>query len=249
MQVNFFTFKWGTKYGPEYVNRLYGSLVEHCHVPFSFTVITDDYNGISEKCNCFSYKDWDIFDYDKEKVWTREKLILFKRATTDYNCWLDLDVLIHDDITDLVTRDTDKPYFIWNYWNQNGFNYGMRKSFGRGTMCFLNSSFVTWKGDSAEWLFDYTWENRDKIFWTYNSLDKYLFYQHWRNNRLGLHEEGIFYNYNFGDETRIKRPDYKVCLFNSSHIKRNNIKNQHAYELHDAGGWATELWKSYDSRY
>ena len=52
--------KWGTKYGPEYVNRLYGMVSRHLHGAFRFVCFTDDTTGIRPEvenfrcpnCNC-----------------------------------------------------------------------------------------------------------------------------------------------------------------------------------------------------
>ncbi|GGL61025.1 hypothetical protein [Wenxinia marina] len=38
--------RWGTKYGAEYVNRLYGMVARHLTPPFSFHCVTDDTGGL-----------------------------------------------------------------------------------------------------------------------------------------------------------------------------------------------------------
>ena len=38
--------KWGTKYGPEYVNRLYAMVRRHLSGPFNFVCLTDNAAGI-----------------------------------------------------------------------------------------------------------------------------------------------------------------------------------------------------------
>ena len=44
--------KWGTKYGPEYVNNLYGMARRHLTGPFSFVCLTDDAAGIRPEVKC-----------------------------------------------------------------------------------------------------------------------------------------------------------------------------------------------------
>ena len=48
----------------------------------------------------------------------------------DKNFWIDLDVLVHEDVTELITRKHHNITFIWNYWNDyeeiSLFNYGQR---------------------------------------------------------------------------------------------------------------------------
>lgn len=48
MTVNIICLKWGKKYGPEYVNRLYAGFKRHTTVPFNFHCFTEDRRGIVE---------------------------------------------------------------------------------------------------------------------------------------------------------------------------------------------------------
>jgi hypothetical protein len=242
-RLEIFTFKWGTKYAPEYVNRLYGSLLRHISVPFNFTCITDDATGLRKEIKVLDYKTFDPFPYPKDRIFTREKLVLLNHSMADHNMWIDLDVLIHGDITEYVTRDLEKPTFIFNHW----FDLHKRTmfNFGRGASCHINSSFVCWTQDRGKWLYDYTMKEIDKIAFTYNSLDKYLFYRHWTKNNLGLWEDGIVYNYNYENPNHEMKDGYKIALFNTSHIRINGSVSD-ALELHEADGWAKELWESYD---
>ena len=45
--------KWGTMYGPEYVNRLYGMVSRHITPPFRLVCLTDDRTGIRPEVECF----------------------------------------------------------------------------------------------------------------------------------------------------------------------------------------------------
>lgn len=45
--------KWGTRYGPEYVNRLYAMVARHLSAPFRVICCTDDRRGIRPEVNCF----------------------------------------------------------------------------------------------------------------------------------------------------------------------------------------------------
>jgi hypothetical protein len=44
--------KWGTKYGPEYVNRLYAMVRRHLSGDFRFVCLTDDSTGIRSEVQC-----------------------------------------------------------------------------------------------------------------------------------------------------------------------------------------------------
>ncbi len=44
--------KWGSKYGPEYVNRLYGMARRHLSGAFAFVCLTDDAHGVRAEVQC-----------------------------------------------------------------------------------------------------------------------------------------------------------------------------------------------------
>lgn len=240
--INFYTFKWGNKYSADYVNKLYSSLAIHCHVDYTFTCITDDSTGIDSSINIIDYDSFDPFPYPKDRVFTREKLVLMKRFNKGKNFWLDLDLLIMNDITDLVTRELEKPTFIWNYWtwDRGEDDHNRLWSWGKGTICYMNSSFVGWQDDRGEFLYDHLDKWHKEAFHTYASLDKYLFYQHWNLNKGKLHfwERGVVSRYEGQDDPTLNR----MWIFNSSHIK-GNYQNKIYNELHEQDGWVGEAWQ------
>ena len=79
MTLKIYCFKWGTKYSPEYVNRLFHSVIKNYKGNIIFTCITDDKLGLDSNIN--------IIDYDSSKiiglgnVFTIEKLKLFAKIT------------------------------------------------------------------------------------------------------------------------------------------------------------------------
>ena len=52
-QRHILCMKWGTKYGPEYVNRLYAMVRRHLSGDFNFVCLTDDTKGIRSEVQCF----------------------------------------------------------------------------------------------------------------------------------------------------------------------------------------------------
>ena len=44
--------KWGTKYGPKYVNRLYAMVKRHLTLDFQMVCLTDDMQGIHPQVRC-----------------------------------------------------------------------------------------------------------------------------------------------------------------------------------------------------
>jgi hypothetical protein len=94
--------KWGTKYGPEYVNRLYGMVRRQLRGDFRFVCLTDRSDGVRDEVLCLPIPDLALPPGIPERGWT--KLTTF---TADLHglqgtaLFLDLDVVIVDDITPL----------------------------------------------------------------------------------------------------------------------------------------------------
>lgn len=54
---NIICFKWGTKYPPRYVNRLYGMISRRISSPFDLHCFTDDRKGIRSEVTCHDLPD------------------------------------------------------------------------------------------------------------------------------------------------------------------------------------------------
>ena len=113
--------KWGTKYGPEYVNRLYGMVRRHLRGDFRFVCLTDSNAGIRDEVECFPIPDLKLPDGLPERGW--KKLTTFEKNLYDLNgtaLFLDLDVVITDDIDDffefpgefLIIHDWKRPWRV-----------------------------------------------------------------------------------------------------------------------------------------
>ena len=113
--------KWGTKYGAEYVNRLYGMVRRHLLGDFQFVCLTDRSEGVRPEVRCLPIPSLDLPPGSPERGWT--KLTTFAadlhglRGTA---LFLDLDVVIVDDITPffeqpgefLIIHDWKRPWRI-----------------------------------------------------------------------------------------------------------------------------------------
>jgi hypothetical protein len=92
--------KWGVKYGPEYVNRLYAMVARHLRGPFRFVCLTDRVEGIRAEVQCLPIPELTLDNGEPERGW--KKLTTFEadlhglRGTA---LFLDLDVVITADIT------------------------------------------------------------------------------------------------------------------------------------------------------
>lgn len=113
--------KWGTKYGPEYVNRLYSMVSRHLTLPFEMVCLTDDKNGITPEVTCFDIPPLDLPTNSPERGWN--KLSTFEPdlyGLEGQALFLDLDVVIVNNIDCffeapgefLVIHDWKRPWRI-----------------------------------------------------------------------------------------------------------------------------------------
>lgn len=92
--VNIVCMKWGTLYGSEYVNRLYGMVKRQLERPFRFYCITDNAEGIREEV---LLRDLPNFTPPPSARGPWRKLLMFQRELFDIQgktMFLDLDVVI-----------------------------------------------------------------------------------------------------------------------------------------------------------
>jgi len=118
--VNIVCMKWGTKYGPEYVNILYNMVKRNITLPFRFICMTEIKDGINKEIEISPLPE---FQEPEEKylrsclAW--RKLAIFDKDVLDLKgklLFLDLDVLILDNI-DCFFSYSNKLAIIEN-WSQ-----------------------------------------------------------------------------------------------------------------------------------
>ena len=113
--------KWGTKYGPEYVNRLYGMARRHIRGDFQFVCLTDDSNGIRPEVRCLPIPELNLPDPMDNHGW--QKLTTFEadlHGLKGTALFLDIDIVIVDDITPffqfpgefLIIHDWKRPWRV-----------------------------------------------------------------------------------------------------------------------------------------
>ena len=97
--------KWGTKYGPEYVNRLYAMVRRHLRGDFRFVCLTDDSTGIRSEVQCLPIPALDLPPGIPERGWT--KLATFSKDLHGLRgtaLFLDVDVVITGSLDDFFTQ-------------------------------------------------------------------------------------------------------------------------------------------------
>lgn len=99
--INIVCLKWGTKYGPEYVNRLFAGFKRHTTIPFNFHCFTEDSSGIVPGVIIHT------LPFNNLEGWWN-KLYLFSReiALTGRVFFVDLDTLIVGNVDQIISQDT-----------------------------------------------------------------------------------------------------------------------------------------------
>ena len=102
--VNIVCMKWGTMYGPEYVNNLHAGVRRHLQRPFRFVCFTDDAQGLSAGIEARPIPDLGLPAGQRDLRW--RKLGVFANPLGDLRgttLFLDLDLVIVDSLEPFFT--------------------------------------------------------------------------------------------------------------------------------------------------
>ena len=134
--------KWGDKYGPEYVNRLFNMVARNTTLPFKFVCFTDDSKGLLPEIDARPLPQMDL-PPDKERGW--RKLSLFRKdvGLEGRVLFLDLDTVIVGNIDGYFTMD-GKFIFIkhWKPSEKHGIGETGVYRFEAGELQFLYDDFM-----------------------------------------------------------------------------------------------------------
>ena len=119
-----FCMKWGTLYGPEYVNRLYSMVNNNLSYDYKMVCFTDDESGINKDIQCFPIPEMGLPSNLPERMW--KKLSTLKSDLYGLKgraLFLDLDIVIVDNIDCFF--DVDGEFRIikdhsWRKWRITG---------------------------------------------------------------------------------------------------------------------------------
>lgn len=103
--------KWGNKYGPEYVNKLYNMVSRNCTIPFEFVCFTENSEGIS--------KDIQILPLQTKtgvQGWWYKPMFFSSELPLKGNIlFMDLDVIVFRNIDKLFTYNPGKFCIIKDF--------------------------------------------------------------------------------------------------------------------------------------
>ena len=259
--------KWGDKYGREYVEKLKQQCEDNCSVPFNFYCLTDkkekdydillpsawdEYEGLHSRfrnkqapSNMWAYRKLYMFqlDYYTSTGGWDESERDFKSIQGNNFLYLDLDVIIHQDLTYFFTLDMKqswtaetkvtavhgKPWIVRGWWNDMNL---CRKNYAAMGSTPINSSVIRWNRGQLIEIYKHIAKNLDVLFFTYPTIDNYLnhfWYNMWYEDSgrtdesfFNVFPKGDIYSYYTGNifpsdmEQKKLRPDHKICLFNNS---------------------------------
>ena len=220
--------KWGDKYSRIYVEKLKEQVETNCSIPVNFYCLTDN---PTESYDVQLPTYWDeYYNPDTNRFWAYRKFYMFNMVKNFPDVigrkflFLDLDVLIHQDLKYFFDLPMNKPWIVRGWWNNIE---NCRKNFGQIKSTPLNSSVILWNVGQMRKIYNHINENKEVIFFTYPTIDNYLnhfWYDIWEENEGFLQgfPEGDVYSWYKGNifdkdmKRKILRLDHKICLFNNS---------------------------------
>lgn len=155
---NVVCLKYGTKYGPEYVNNLYNMIHRFCSLPFRFICFTDDDFEIDSNievkpllCDQTNVKGWwHKLSFFQKQIYDLEGTILF----------LDLDIVIINSI-DKFFEYPGKFLAIWDWLHGPTNNV-------------FNSSVMRWQLGEQTHIWDQFQQNPEKYMKEYASDQEFI---------------------------------------------------------------------------
>ena len=212
--------KWGDLYTDDDVNALYEDIKANCSIDFRWTFECftefpqhleeykqkhyratiqpdyrfdaiqngyhrDDFGGIPH------YRKLCLFDLDK------------KFDANDTIIYLDLDSRINGDLTYFFKLNNDKPYLNWNYWWEDQ-PETWKRQYHITRHPLFNSSVMVWKPGQNKVIYDFLERNADKCFFTYPSMDTFLFHQFgpYGKDHFNYYESGIITSHRISSKKR-----------------------------------------------
>ncbi|MFI0845267.1 glycosyl transferase [Mesorhizobium sp. IMUNJ 23232] len=106
MKKQIICINWGTKYGPVYINRLYGMVARNITPPFTFTCFTDNDQGVRPEVRCEPLPPLNAeLPKHSRGIWGKARLWNAELADLEGPVlFLDLDLLVTGSLDDFFSR-------------------------------------------------------------------------------------------------------------------------------------------------
>ena len=161
--VNILTLKWGERYGPVFVNRLYRAVRRHLTRRFRFLCLTDDASGLLPEIEPHPLPPLDLPERFTRTTWLKLGLFADGLADMEGDClFLDLDLLIVGGIDCFFDHMPGKRCIIHN-WKLPHQVFKKRPDVG-------NSSVFRWHANTTQFVVDGFQRERDRILQQYGMI-------------------------------------------------------------------------------
>ena len=125
--ISIVCLKWGSLYGPSYVNFLYNEVEKYVTIPHEFICFTENKEGVICKTS-------ELPNLNVQGWWN--KLWLFNELPVKYSriFFMDLDTIIVENIDNILSNLKDDNFYIARNWWPNKHN-----NYASGLMSWINS--------------------------------------------------------------------------------------------------------------
>jgi len=181
--ANIICMKWGTKYGPEYVNRLHSMVSRHLSLPHRFVCFTEDRTGIVPGVECLPLPEMNL-PPGKERGW--RKLSTFVSPLFDLTgptLFLDVDIVITGSLDAFFTHPG--KFLIIHDW-------------ARPWRITGNSSVYRFEANAHPEILDFFLENIDRVKREVRHEQEYLSREMHRQGLLGYWPKGWCVSFKYG---------------------------------------------------
>ncbi len=151
--------KWGTKYGPEYVNRLFNMVSRNTTLDFKFICFTDDATGLLPEIQALPLPPMNLPD-GKERGWRKLSLFQGNIGLEGRVLFIDLDIVIVSNIDNFFTAPGD--FIFIKHWKPS-------KKQGIG-----QTAVYRFEANKFAFLFEYFMEHIDEVKANYRHEQAYV---------------------------------------------------------------------------
>ena len=114
--VNIIAMKWGTRYGPEYANRLYYGVKKHLTIPFRFICFTDNPTDVIDEIECLEFPDFPVNPSYEWTAWRKFSILSNNVPFDGLSMFLDLDILITGSLDKFFEFGEPEQFIIIHNW-------------------------------------------------------------------------------------------------------------------------------------
>ena len=229
LEYNLVCVKWGDKFSPEHVNRLYRMAKKNISLPFNFYCWTEDATGLYDEINIVPLDE----TLDLKAWWW--KLTLFKESNLKgINLFLDLDVVIQSNIDHLFAIAKHDKLTLIDRSIEDIIEANIANELKETTSVY-NSSIMIWYANENKDLYKIFVSNINLYTNLYHGIDRFFTYEINSSKFIGIDENIYYYRgqicnifkYDNNQISRIKikngsidvffDPNKNICVFNGCH--------------------------------